>query len=78
MELTSPSPFISKAAEAPRENERIKVAVRIRPLHPRTELGHDNIVTIEPNLRTLRVKSGIYHDMRSTYDTLLPEYNEQH
>jgi hypothetical protein len=61
-------PNLSKLNLAP-EQERLHVAVRVRPLHVVTELGHENIIEVEKDLIT--VKSDLHHDLKTRYDIVL-------
>jgi len=51
------------------EQERLQVAVRVRPLNLVTELGHENIITVENDLIT--VKSDLSHESKVKYDIVL-------
>jgi len=51
------------------EQEKLQVAVRVRPLNLVTELGHENIITVENDLIT--VKSDLSHDSKAKYDIVL-------
>lgn len=47
--------------------ERIQVAIRVRPLHPELELGHENVIS-QPLQNQIQVKSDLHYDMRSQFD----------
>ncbi len=51
------------------EQERLHVAVRVRPLHVVTELGHENIIEVDKDQIT--VKSDLSHDLKAKYDIVL-------
>ena len=55
--------------------ERIKVAVRVRPLHPELELGHAHIIT-QTGPTQLTVKSELYHDLQSSFDAVMFEASQ--
>ncbi len=50
-------------------NERLQVFVRVRPLHPEIELGHEHIITSTE--KELTVKSELHHDVKSQFDVVL-------
>lgn len=56
------------------DRERLHVAVRVRPLHPVTELGHENTITVRENF--ISVKSDLHHDMKTKYDIIM-HHNDQ-
>jgi len=47
----------------------LQVAVRIRPLNVVTELGHENIITVDKDFVT--VKSDLSHESKVKYDIVL-------
>lgn len=57
-----------------KKSERLKVAVRIRPLHQITELGHEHTISVSGNIVT--VKSDLHHDVIAKYDTVLFEQGQ--
>lgn len=50
------------------------VCVRVRPLHPEIELGHEHIVTSTE--KDLTVKSELHHDVKSQFDAVLQDVNQ--
>ena len=53
----------------------MKVAVRVRPLHPVTELGHEHVITTFD--RQISVKSGIHHDLKTSFDKIMDESSQE-
>jgi hypothetical protein len=52
----------------------LQVAVRVRPLHPQIELGHEHVIqTFEKHIT---VKSDLHHDLKATFDVVLDEYSQ--
>ena len=48
--------------------------MRVRPLHPKIELGHEHVIqTFEKHIT---VKSDIHHDLKAAFDVVLDEYSQ--
>lgn len=50
------------------------VCVRVRPLHPEIELGHEHIISSTE--KELTVKSELHHDVKSQFDVILQDVNQ--
>lgn len=51
------------------------MTVRVRPLHGVTELGHEHVISCFD--RQISVKSGLYHDLKTSFDQVLDEVSQE-
>lgn len=71
----TPIKYIRPKATQHNLQERLQVAVRVRPLHPSSELGHEHVITTFD--RQISVKSGIHHDLKTSFDRIMDESTQE-